>query len=171
MQPLSLLDDLLVKLSLKKTLPASRTNSATDVRCPSEKSKLPSNLGKLCDATDKATDNQPATNHLTINGTINSGDTVHSSTSNYSTFDSLADSVTSSTANFISNANSSHSAECNRLGDKENLSAWCKDANGKRQQGKMQSQMKNHRAIAPRSKCPSAGDCKHLNSFYSSSFS
>ena len=160
MQPLRLLDNLLVKLSLKKALPASRTNSATDVRRASEKSKLPSNQGKLCVASDKA-ENQPAANQLTINSADNS-ETVNSasnySASNYSTF--------GSTMNIISNANSSHSAECNRLGDKENLSVWYKDASGKKQCGKMKSQMKNHRAIATRSKCPSASDlCKHSFKF------
>ena len=159
MNPLSLMDELLMKLSLKKTPPSSRTNSTT--RVPSEKSKLSCNQGKLCDAEIRcdttANSQPPATEQHTINSIADSTN----STTNCSTFNSLADSTASSSANFISNANSSLSPECYRPTDKENLSVWRKDANSNRQHEQMRSQMKNHRAIAPRSKCPSAGDlCK-----------
>ena len=150
MKPLSLVDRLLIKLSL-------RTPSDQTAGVPSEKSKLPSNRGKLCDA-DKAV-NQPAFDQLAV-PTINS-DSINS-TSNSGTFTSLTESIASSTANFIVNTNSSQSPECYRPSDKDNQSAWRKEAGGNRQHERVRSQMKNHLAAAPRSKRPSAGDlCKH----------
>lgn len=152
MKPLSFVDRLLVKLSLRTAVPSGQTAGAICV--PGEKSKLSSNRGKLCDA-DKAA-NQPATKQHTINS-----DSINSA-SNGGTFSSLSDSVASSSANFICNTNSSHSPECYRPSDKDNQSAWHKEAGGNKQYEKMRSQMKNHRAAAPRSKRPSAGDlCKH----------